>query len=231
MEITSEHKPTKPAPPAPSAPSTIDDDYAAICGKLYDTPYSPSRLRTLHEATNDPGIPISVLCECVKAAGDTGNVTIPAWAARSLAEGFNRYFKSEVLENSSMSLEHCLGFNKAAKGSSTAAITNADEMAQSVHGIRWEFGMKNIGLACRTAYNIAKEICEIHELPAEMMGITQSEKSFQQYYERNHSKQFEAWKATGRRSFLEEQHHRLDSGANERTARTIKYGMQVTAFK
>jgi hypothetical protein len=179
----------------PSKISTTDVDYIEIFGSLLSKANSRSQNRTLYEATNDPGLPIAELCEAVKAAGDAESVTVPAWAAHALAEGFNRYLKSEVLGGRSMTLEQCLGINKAAKGSSTFAITDADKMAIMVHRVRWVLGLKSIGLACRIAYEITLQACEWAQLPSERAGVTQSEESFQQYYVRNHAKQFVTWKA------------------------------------
>jgi hypothetical protein len=172
---------------------TFDERHAAALEALNGPAQLLAQYRTIYETTNDPSIPLAVLCTAVEAAGDAENVTLPAWAGRLLAVGFAQYLDAIAAGDRTVSLEQCLGIKTAGKDN-IADLTTLDEMAERVQWYRWQFGLK-AGIACHIVYRLHVDQCSGIGLQPDKVGITRSEKSFQQHYDRHHAGHYQAWKA------------------------------------
>lgn len=160
---------------------------------------NPARMleayRIMYESTGDPTATLAALCASVDLAGDSGTVTIPAWAAHHLAAGFQKYLEAVATGNRKVSLEKCLGIDGDAKDT-VAELTDPDSMVEDVFMLRWMFGLPG-PRCCEIVYRWRMDQCAGLELQPEKVGITQNPAVFIQYYH-NHRKRgldYKIWKA------------------------------------
>lgn len=179
-------------PIATPAIPVFDERYPCL-EVLNDNKRLLDEFRHIYQQTNDPSVPLAVLCTAVDAARDAELVTLPTWAGRLLAAGFAQYLEAVSVGDRSVSLEQCLGIDKVAK-SDIADLATLDEMSKRVHWFRWQFRLK-LGVACHVVYSLHIDQCKYMGLSPDKVGITRDEKSFKQHYERKHAKQFPVWQA------------------------------------
>jgi hypothetical protein len=156
---------------------------------------NPARMleayRIMYESTGDPTTPLAALCASVDLAGDSGTVTIPAWAAHHLAAGFHKYLETVATGTRKVSLEKCLGIDSDVKDA-VAELTNKDSMVEDVFMLRWMFGLPG-PRCCEIVYRWRMDQCSGLGLKPERVGITQNPAVFIQYYHRN-ATAYETWR-------------------------------------
>jgi len=154
--------------------------------------------------TKDTFLLLAAFCYQVATNVDeSGNVSLPQWMSKPLAEGFAAYLE-KMAEGPSISLEHALGITPVLKKEAQQR-TSIKKMVEHVHIMRWLFGLGTGAAVHATYLKFSQSVVGKSNL--KYYGITQTEKSFKDHYERDHAKLFDAWVTERHPSRLTE-HHR-----------------------
>ena len=147
-------------------------------------------LTVTYKKTNNPVHLIAAFCYHVFANEDgNGDVSLPQWMTKPLAEGF-AYYLDSFAKGQPVSLEQSLGITPEIQHD-TKIFTTIDEMVEHVNIIRWLFGLK-LGDAVHATFQKYKHLVG-KDIDLKQKGITQDEPSFKQHYQRKHADNFKAW--------------------------------------